>query len=195
MKTTCVSARMNNSIPTLFLRATPITLFFSHIEGCVLWKFELQGFRKNIYFTTKLANKILLSYISLTLFLLNTTVTVMFRCAEFTEWKKQRSECIIIVFNSVLPFTIYNNNNNNNNNYYYYYLLQLGCNPVAVVMLHVYKTWNWLLLNLSWEGYMRSVYWQLGVLGTISAFAFRHRETKKNLCRGGRSQDLPNTDF
>ena len=31
----------------------------------------------------------------------------------------------------------YNNNNNNNNNIY---LLQLGCNPVAVVMLHVYKT-------------------------------------------------------
>jgi len=25
--------------------------------------------------------------------------------------------------------------------------------------------------------------WQLGILGTISAFAFRHRETKKNLCR------------
>ena len=36
---------------------------------------------------------------------------------------------------------------------------------------------------------------QLGVLGTISAFTFRHRETKKNLCRGGRSQDLPDTDF
>jgi len=30
--------------------------------------------------------------------------------------------------------------NNNNNNYYYYYLLQLGCNPVAVVILHVYNT-------------------------------------------------------
>ena len=29
------------------------------------------------------------------------------------------------------------NNNNNNNNMY---LLQLVCNPVAVVMLHVYKT-------------------------------------------------------
>jgi len=29
----------------------------------------------------------------------------------------------------------YNNNNNNNNN-----KLQLGCNPVAVVILHVYKT-------------------------------------------------------
>ena len=79
--------------------------------------------------------------------------------------------------------------------YYYYYLLQLGCYPVAVVVLHVYKIWNWLLLNLSREGYMRSMLWQLGIFGTISAFAFRHRETKKNLCRGGRSQDLPKTDF
>ena len=30
--------------------------------------------------------------------------------------------------------------NNNNNYYYYYYLLQLGCYPVAVVILHVNKT-------------------------------------------------------
>ena len=51
------------------------------------------------------------------------------------------------------------------------------------------------IINLSREGYIRSMYWQLGMLGTISAFAFRHRETEKNLCRGGRSQDLPNTDF
>ena len=42
---------------------------------------------------------------------------------------------------------------------------------------------------------MRSMQWQLGILGTISAFAYRHRETKKTLCRGGGSQDLPNTDF
>ena len=42
---------------------------------------------------------------------------------------------------------------------------------------------------------MRSMQKQLGVLGTISAFAYRHTETKKNLCRGGRSQDLPDTDF
>jgi len=27
---------------------------------------------------------------------------------------------------------------------------------------------------------MRSMQYQLGVLGTISAFAYRHRETKKN---------------
>ena len=45
---------------------------------------------------------------------------------------------------------VYNNNNNNNNN-----LLQLGCHPVAVIILHVYKTWNWFLLNLSREGYVR----------------------------------------
>ena len=37
------------------------------------------------------------------------------------------------------------------------YLLQLGCYPVAVVILHVNKTWNWLLLDLSREGYMRSL--------------------------------------
>ena len=29
---------------------------------------------------------------------------------------------------------------------------------------------------------MRSMQWQLGILGTISAFAYRHKETKKNLC-------------
>jgi len=33
------------------------------------------------------------------------------------------------------------------------------------------------------------------IFGTISAFAYRHRETKRNLCRGGRSQDLQNTDL
>ena len=42
---------------------------------------------------------------------------------------------------------------------------------------------------------MRSMQWQLGMLVTISAYAYRQRETKENLCRGGRSQDLPNTDF
>jgi hypothetical protein len=46
------------------------------------------------------------------------------------------------------------------------------------------------LRNLSREGYMKSMQLQLGVLGTISAFAYRQNETKKNLCRGGRSQDM-----
>ena len=40
--------------------------------------------------------------------------------------------------------TLRKNNNSSNN----IYLLQLGCHPVAVVILHVYRTWNWLLLNL-----------------------------------------------
>ena len=35
----------------------------------------------------------------------------------------------------------------------------------------------------------------LEVSGTIPAFAVLHRETKKNLCRDGRSQDLPVTDL
>jgi len=39
--------------------------------------------------------------------------------------------------------------------YYYYYLLQLGSYPVAVVILHLNKTRNWLLLNLNRESYMR----------------------------------------
>ena len=42
---------------------------------------------------------------------------------------------------------------------------------------------------------MRSMQQQLGSLGTISVFAFRHWENKKNLCRVGPSQDLPDTDF
>jgi len=37
------------------------------------------------------------------------------------------------------------------------YLRQLGCYPVAVVILYVNKGWNWLLLDLSREGYMRSM--------------------------------------
>ena len=36
----------------------------------------------------------------------------------------------------LLPKRVNNNNNNNNN----IYLLQFGCYPVAVVILHVYKT-------------------------------------------------------
>ena len=42
---------------------------------------------------------------------------------------------------------------------------------------------------------MRGTQQQLGNLGTISAFACRHKETKNTLCRGGRSQDLPDIDF
>jgi hypothetical protein len=42
---------------------------------------------------------------------------------------------------------------------------------------------------------MRSMYRQLGKAGTISAFALGPRETKKTLCRDGRSQDLPDTDL
>ena len=39
----------------------------------------------------------------------------------------------------------------------------------------------------------RSGNWE--VSGTIPAFAVVHRETEKNVCRDGRSQDLPDTDL
>ena len=42
----------------------------------------------------------------------------------------------IAVMWDVLPCSLVYNNNNNNNNIY---LLQLGCYPVAVVILRVYK--------------------------------------------------------
>jgi hypothetical protein len=54
---------------------------------------------------------------------------------------------------------------------------------------------NKYLPNFSREGYMRSMQWQLGMLGNTSDFAFRHREYKKNLCVGDRWQDIPDTDF
>ena len=37
---------------------------------------------------------------------------------------------------------------------------------------------------------MRSTQWQLGILGTISAFAYRHRETKNELY-ALLTQDIP----
>ena len=58
-----------------------------------------------------------------------------------------RSTCARLLTDIFCVFAWINNNSNNN-----YYLLQL-----AVVILHVYKTGNWLLLILSREGYMRSM--------------------------------------
>jgi len=58
--------------------------------------------------------------------------------------------CVYIYMNPSSGIAIGHNNNN-------IYLLQLGCYPVAVVILHVNKTWNSLLLNSSREGYMRSM--------------------------------------
>ena len=68
------------------------------------------------------------------------------------------------------------------------YLLQLGCHPVAVAILHLNKTRNCLQLSLSREGYMRNMQWQLAILGTISAFAYRHRETESHVYRNDKSR-------
>ena len=44
---------------------------------------------------------------------------------------------LVVWLHAASPFHAMNNNNNINNNNIY--LLQLGCHPVAVVILHVYK--------------------------------------------------------
>jgi len=51
-------------------------------------------------------------------------------------------------------------------------------------------------LDLVGEGYVGSMQWQLGrEIGTIPAFASRTQENQENLCRDGRSQDLPDSGF
>jgi len=51
-----------------------------------------------------------------------------------------RKRLYVFLRNAVIYYFGVANNVYNNNNYnYYYYLLQLGCHPVAVVILHVYK--------------------------------------------------------
>ena len=46
-----------------------------------------------------------------------------------------------------------------------------------------------------WRATCEACSGKLEAWGTITAFVVVHRETKKNLCRDGRSQDLPDTDF
>ena len=46
-----------------------------------------------------------------------------------------------------------------------------------------------------WRATCEACSGNLEVSGTIPAFAVVHRETKKNVYRDDRSQDLPDTDF
>jgi hypothetical protein len=65
---------------------------------------------------------------------------------------------------------------------------------VAVVILHVYKYMKLITNKFTFKSgglHEKRVVatWNLGnhlsiSLGTVSALAYRHRETKKNLCRG-----------
>ena len=67
--------------------------------------------------------------------------------------------------------------------------------PVAAIQPYMKQKWErrtvtkmWGYDNSIWGrggGCVRSTQWQLGVRGTIPAFAYRHRETKRNLCRDG----------
>jgi hypothetical protein len=76
----------------------------------------------------------------------------------------------------------------------------MGRHPVAVVILHITYAWT-MKVDYSRFGEGRAT-WEAcsgnlekKITGTIPAFALRPRKTKKNLCRDGRSLDLPVTDF
>ena len=53
---------------------------------------------------------------------------------------------------------------------------------------------NYLTVQV-WRATCEACSGKLEVSGTTTAFAVVHRQTKKNLYRDGRSQDLPVTDF
>jgi hypothetical protein len=75
----------------------------------------------------------------------------------------------------------------------------MGRHPVAVVIPHITyaRTMKADYSRFSWGGLHGKhvvATWK-GKTGTITAFALGPSKTKNNLCRGGRSQDLPATDF
>jgi hypothetical protein len=75
----------------------------------------------------------------------------------------------------------------------------MGRHPVAVVILHI-KYARIMKVDYSWfssgglHGKPVVATWKRKT-GTIPSFALGPRKIKKNLCRDGRSQDLPVTDF
>jgi hypothetical protein len=75
----------------------------------------------------------------------------------------------------------------------------MGRHPVAVVISHIVyaRTMKFDYSRFSWGGLHEKhvvATWK-GKTGTIQAFALGPRKIKKNLCRDGRSQDLPATDL
>ena len=71
----------------------------------------------------------------------------------------------------------------------------MGCHPVAVVILHVHKYEKKVTRKFKSGGLHEKHVVATWKLGNHLAFAYRHRENKKNLCRGGRSRDLPDIDL
>jgi hypothetical protein len=75
----------------------------------------------------------------------------------------------------------------------------MGRHPVAVVILQITyaRTMKVEYSRYSWGGLHGKhvvATWK-GKTGTIQAFALGPSKTNKNLCRDGRSQDLPVADF
>jgi hypothetical protein len=67
----------------------------------------------------------------------------------------------------------------------------------SIYILHMHGQWRLITLDLVGGGLhgKHVVATRKGKMGMIPTFALGPRKTKKNLCRDGRSQDLPVTDF
>jgi hypothetical protein len=75
----------------------------------------------------------------------------------------------------------------------------MGRHPVAVVILHITYAWTMKVdySRFSWGGLHGKhvvATWKRKT-GTIPTIVLGPGKTKKNLCRDGRLQDLPVTDF
>ena len=124
-----------------------ILILFSHLHLGLPSGLFLSGFPTKTLYTR------LLSPISATCYILLDLITWIILGEQY----RSLSSSLCSFLHSLVTSSLLGPNNNNNNNNNNIYLLQLGCHPVAVVILHVNKTWNLLLLNLSREGYMRSM--------------------------------------
>ena len=72
-----------------------------------------------------------------------------------------------------------------------YLFTALGCYPVALVIFTCIQNMKLVTTEFKSAGLHEKhvvATWNFG--NRLSAFAYRHRETERNLCRGGRSQDL-----
>jgi len=88
-------------------------------------------------------------------------------------------------------FELFNANNNNNNNI----ITAIGFLPGGSGYFTCIQNMKWVSNKFESGGLHEKHVVATWNLGTMPAFAYTHKETKKNLCRGGRSQDLPNSDF
>jgi len=129
--TSDVSCQPAQTMCSCKLRQTKPWMWLLIYENALKWPWTILAFSLPVYFKKECVVCSLHVFRS--------------RVASLGKCNLQTVLCLVYRWRLVLSY------------YIFIYLLQLGCYPVAVVILHVYKTWNCLLLHLSLEGYMRSM--------------------------------------